>query len=56
MRFSKHIGLQAAWNMRSGLACFEIAYNGIDGARYVLPSYQLEFNCAADFRLLKVGP
>jgi hypothetical protein len=33
MRVFKHIGLQPAWNMRAGLACFEFAYGAIDGAR-----------------------
>lgn len=45
-----------AFHQRGGLACFEIAYSAINGARCALPSGKLEFNCDADFRLLKVGP
>lgn len=41
MRLTDRHAWRSAWNMRSGLACFEIAYGAIGGARYVL-RFELE--------------
>jgi hypothetical protein len=41
MRLTGRHAWRSAWNMRAGLACFEIAYGAIDGARYAL-RFELE--------------
>ncbi|WP_295756149.1 hypothetical protein [Undibacterium sp.] len=41
MRFTGRHAWRSAWNMRSGLVGFEIAYGMIVGARYVL-RFELE--------------
>jgi hypothetical protein len=37
MGLSSQHGLQAAWDMRDGVSCFEIPYGAIEEAGYALP-------------------
>jgi hypothetical protein len=41
MRFFKHIGLRAAWDMRAGAAWFEISYGVIDGIKSTSRPHQV---------------
>ncbi|MCX7218510.1 MAG: hypothetical protein NTY70_06090, partial [Burkholderiales bacterium] len=47
IRFFKHIGLRAAWNMRAGAAWFEISYGVIDGIKTESRLHQVAIKIAA---------